>query len=296
MELSQAASYFDKTYLDIYDNVNELWLNKEVIGQLKLSDDFISIFNRPTRRRMLFVSPTEYDKMKNFSLLRENDTGFLYLFGEPQYDILETAYRTTIPLHKVALQTTVTRRATIGPGNDPGVLLNTTLPAVYADIELRTISDDGETDNSIHSKHFMWFPSDSDVIKGDKLVFDEVDYKVLTTYKDIGFLGARVTDEPDSREDFTYRQRTGDPTFNSSAGTYTPNYTNFFISAELEGLQEDSESGSITKDKLYTIQIEYKAIGFTPNIGDAMILDSKDRVIIKIDREKHLESWGVTLR
>lgn len=296
MELSRVAAYFDKTQIDVFDDAAGLWIEAEVTGQFKLADDFISIFNRPTRRRMLFLSPDEYDKMKNNSLIREPVTGLLYLFGEPQFDLLEDPYRVTLPLHKVLLQTTVTRRATIGGAGDPGVLVDTALTPVYADIELRTLADDGDTDNSLHSKQFIWLPKNADVVAGDVLVFDGITYIVQVTYQDTGFLGARITSEPDSRVDFTYRQRTGDPTFNNSTGVYTPNYSNFFISAELDSIEEESDDGDIVSDTLYTVFIEYLAIGFTPNIGDAMVIDSDDRIIVKLTRERHLESWKVILR
>lgn len=296
MELALAAAHFDRTVIDVYDDGNSRWLNAEIKGQFKLADDFISIFNRPTRRRMLFLAPDQYEKIKTFSLIREATTGFLYLFGEPQHDIAEIAYRTTLPLHKVANQTTVTRWATIGPSNDPGILVDSVLTPVYADTELRTLNQEGDTDQSIYNKKFMWLPRTANVIKGDILVFDNVTYKVLSTYFDTGLLSARITTEPDSRETFTYRQRAGDPTFNNGTGVYTENYDNFQISAELETLEEESDDGEITSDTLYTILIEYLAIGFTPNIGDAMILDANDKLIVKVDRVRHLESWKVVLR
>lgn len=296
MELGDVAKHFDKTNIDVYNELISEWENDLILGQFKLADDFISIFNRPTRRRMLFLHPDAYEKISQFSLIREAKTGFLYIFGEPQYDLADSAYRVTLPLHKVVSQTTITRRATTGPSNDPGILGDTVLPASYCDIELRTLSNEGDTDQSIYEKHFIWLQKTVDLIKGDILVFLGETYKVLSVYKDTGFTGARITNEPDSRETYTYRQRSGDPTYVPLTGAYTLNYNDFQISAELEGIESESDDGNITFDVLYTVLIEYSLIGFTPAIGDAITIGGKDKVVVKVERPKHLESWKVTLR
>jgi len=296
MELKLAASYFDKTSIDVYDDTAVEWSNSLIKGQFKLADDFISIFNRPTRRRMLFLSPDEYSKISNFSLIREPESGFLYLFGEPQHDLMESSYRTTLPLHKVRSQTTVNRRGTVGPTNDPGGLVDSFLTPVYADIELRTLTQEGSTDKSIYTKEFMWMQKDADVIKGDILLFEGITYRVLQTYLDTGFKGARITDEPDSRENVTYRKRISDDTYNNTTGGYTKNLQDFVIAVEIQGSKAEDDQGEIALDKTYTVLIEFAAIGSPPESGDFIVIDTEDREIIKVEREKNLASWKVVLR
>ena len=62
MELNSISGYFDDVTLDVL-KADGTWSMNRLKGQLKLADDFISIFNRPTRRRMLVLTPAQHKRL-----------------------------------------------------------------------------------------------------------------------------------------------------------------------------------------------------------------------------------------
>jgi len=295
MNLTSIAGYFDDTSIDVLRS-DGVWQKNKFKGQIKLADDFISIFNRPTRRRMLTLSPANYKKL-NGTVIRVRDADETFLIGNPQKDLGEGGtYRVTMPLNKSADIVDIERKQVTGVGEDVGVLVSSAVGSYHMDLELRTLTAEGETLNSTISKYFFWFPSDCPIKKDDEFTYDTENFRVLEAYNDTGFRGVRVTTEKDSRENLTYRQIQGEPVFNNTTGAYVTNYRDLLISAEVKEVasMKTGRSEKLFEDKIYTVLIESGHIGVIPTTKDLVSIDGTDRKILSAVRDRHINSWELT--
>lgn len=295
MELSRISEYFDDTDLDVLRSSDSVWQHKRITGQIKISDDFISIFNRPTRRRMLLLSETQYNNL-NGNVIRVTGSDTVYLIGNPQKDYGKGGvYRVTIPLNKAQSLVEVFRKNVTGPSNDPGALVRTSLGNFYMDLELRTLSQEGEGLNSTFSKYFFWFDNDTTFTEGDEFDYDNKTFRIVESYMDTGFRGIRATTETDARETLTYRKQSGPTVQNPATGRYVTPYSDTTFSAEiLEKIESRPNSGGVSEVVIYTVLVEQDHLGVTPSTRDKVIIDGSDRDIVKIVKNRRDKSWELT--
>ncbi len=296
MELDSIAGYFDDTKIDVLSSSGR-WQVNQFKGQLKLADDFISIFNRPTRRRMLTMSPKSYKKL-NGTVIRIPASGEVFFVGNPQQDLGGGgSYRVTCPLNKAQDQVEVYRKEVEGEGEDVGALVSKSVGTYYMDLELRTLTADSDSVDATISRFFFWFPSDSPLSRGDMFDYNDETFKILEVFNDTGFRGVRATTEEDSREQLVYRQLTGDPIYDNASGTYSNSYDDFIISAEVKEITENRElDGQLFEERIYTVIIEESNIGVTPSLKDSITIDDEDRKIEGLVRNRHARTWEVSCR
>ena len=295
MELSSISEYFDDTSVDVLRASDGVWQVAKIKGQIKIADDFISIFNRPTRRRMLLLSKREYENL-NGSVIRITEDETVYLIGNAQKDYGKGGvYRITLPLNKAESLVEVFRKSVSGPSNDPGALARVSLGNFYMDLELRTLSQEGDDLTSTFSKYFFWFDKSTNFLVGDEFDHDGKTFRVLESYMDTGFRGVRATTAEDARETLTYRQQSGQSVQTPSSGVYVTPYTNTTFSAEvLEKIESRPNGVKPFEVVIYTVLVEQNHLGVTPSTRDKVVIDSADRDIIKVVKNRRDKTWELT--
>ena len=170
MEFSAVAKKFDTVSFDAYDFVSGFWNSNQLKGQLKEADDFVTIYNRVTRKRMLHTAPQE---VIGSSVIRVSTTQEIYMVGTPQSDILhEAAYRQINGLHKPS-GPAVHRRLT--PVEVLGVsqwATNATIRNTFADYELRSVDENQNTKIDNFGQFFLFCPGDESLQRQDTVEVD----------------------------------------------------------------------------------------------------------------------------
>jgi hypothetical protein len=296
MQLSQIASYFDDQPFDVYDKATGTWLPEAIKGQLKIADDFVSLFNRSTRRRMLLLNPEEHAKLRDNNVVRVSGLTEAVMLGHPQFDASGgEVYRVTIPANSVRGEATHVRKQPTGPANDPGPLVAVNLGTIFFDLELRTVEVTGASDVVTAGKYFIYMPAGSDVQELDELTYNGVTYRLTELYDDSGFLAARATTTPDLRQTFTYTYVTDTNVFDNNTGAYTENVTTYQITGEISKVEEAEKTFNDALKTKYTIIIGTTHIGFPPRVGDRILVDGADRNILKVSRDRYADAWEVEL-
>lgn len=296
MELTPISGYFDDTYLDVLRSDGS-WQIRKLKCQIKLADDFISIFNRPTRRRMLVLTPDQHSRL-NGTVIRISGADEIYLIGNSQKDMgAGGVYRVTLPMNKTTDRVEIFRKCTKGTDDNPGALVRESMGFYYMDLELRTLTNEGETLSASIAKYFFWFQRDIDLLADDEFTFEDVTYRVLESFYDTGFRGARVTTEDDSREAIHYKRLSGDSVYDNETGEYSLSYNDYDISAEISEIMESRrDSGQLYEDVIYKVLVQDEHIGFRPSTKDKVVIDDYERNIDSIIRDRHNKSWELTCR
>jgi hypothetical protein len=211
--------------MDGYSVATNSFTPEAFVGRVDIADRFLSNFNKPLRRRMLFSAPgTVFPASMTF---RHPGTQQVYLIGQSRSDAL--AGDPTIQLSVCHLVTDdgtsssglaeVTRRQPAGPANDPGWLVTQTLPPTFVDFEFRTSSTEADSYELKTGNYFGFVPSNTGLKEWDYITLHGKSFRVIDVFPDSGLLGLRVDLEPDSRIDFTLHIK-GARTFNRSTGEY----------------------------------------------------------------------------
>lgn len=295
MDLKRIASYFDTQPFDVYDSVSGTWSIEAFYGQLKAADDFVSLFNRATRRRMLFVSPDQFVGIGQGSVIRISGGGEPLILGHPQEDAaFGEVYRYTIPCNYASRFGTIKRRKPAGPANDPGPLVETVIGTSYFDVELRTVEKSGDDLTFSVGKYFLYLPYGVSIEEGDTIEVSPTEYyRIVEIYEDSGLLAARATTAEDLRQDFTYKRVNGSGTFDNNLGRYVENVTTYTVAGEVIDITSTDSTLSVASKPKYKILIPMDNIGFMPNVGDKITLDGQDRNVISVTRDRLNHSWDV---
>ena len=288
MDLLQAAQYFDTLSFDAYNFTTESWEISAFEGQLKRADDFISIWNRPTRKRMLYTPPSVTIPS---SVIRVGTTGETFLVGHVAGDShANVHYRNLCGLHQVdgrAVQRRKTPAETLGV---KGWAVEATVKNTFADIELRSVNEGQETQLLNYGNYFMFMPYDADVRRHDTIEVASVRYYVLDVYVDSGMRCARATAQPDERVNFVYTS-VGSPVYSTATQTISSTNTNYNATGKVVPLlSQDLRNSEVTRNRVKVMILE-SFISFTPKIGDLVsYLGSQYKVEI-VQRDASLEEY-----
>lgn len=289
MDLRKAAGYFDRQPFDTYDFGTSSWVSRAFKGQLKLADNFVSIYHRPTRKRMLYCTPANAPVA---SVVRCSDTLEVFMVGTAQQDAANaSAYRSVIGLHR-AEPATVYRKT---PQDNEGVLgwaIEEVLEQTFADKELRTLNENQDQKLIAEGNYFMWLPSDSAVDRYDTVLLAGERYLVLEVYTDAGYRACRVTHRPDERRDIMF-YKVGAPVYNPATQTNTPTRTPYQLTAKvMPVVREDRESGDLHRDEIKVMALE-SFMSFTPDINDEVTVDGRTYRVQEAEADSLTREWCI---
>lgn len=192
-----------------YDVASNSFTPAAFSARIEITDRFLSNFNKPLRRRMLFSAPdTVFPASMTF---RHPGTQQVYLIGQSRSDALAGDPHIQLSVcHLVTDDGTgssglaqLTRRAPAGPADNPGWLVTQTLDPTFLDLEFRTSSNEVDSYEIKTGNYFGFVPASAGVKEWDYLTLHGKDFRVVDVFPDSGLLGLRVDLEPDTRIDFT---------------------------------------------------------------------------------------------
>ena len=220
MHLSKIAAKRITEPMEAWDEVTETFLPDAFMGRIDLTDRFLSNFNKPLRRRMLYSEPsTVFPASKVF---RHPGTKDVYILGQSRGDSQSGEHYLNLTVCQMVTDTPrgssglakVTRKVALGPETDPGWLVEQTLGNTFVDLEFRTSAREPDMYETMVENYYAYIPDTWDLKPWDYLELHGVKYRVVDTFADSGLSGLRVDREPDNRIDFvlhTQGQRVYDP-------------------------------------------------------------------------------------
>ena len=290
MELSDAASFFDTVSFDTYDFVSGFWNSNQFIGQLKEVDDFVTIYNLPTRKRMLHTAPQE---VIGSSVIRISDSEEIYMVGTGQSDILDnTAYRRVNGLH-TPQGAAIHRRLT--PVEVLGVsqwAVNTVIRNTFADVELRSVNEDQNTKIDNYGQFFLFCPGDETLERQDTVEVRGKIYFVIESYFGSGLACARVTLHPEERRNFVYKFRSGSA-YDPNTQTTAPTFTSYNTTGKITSTSADASMKDEVGERL-EIMLHDRFISFQPQLKDEIVFNGLTYRISKRKRNSILSEWYLT--
>jgi hypothetical protein len=291
MDIFQTARYFDIQAFDVYDFGTGLWLERSVSGQLKKTDTFTEIWNRPTRKRLLTCAPGEEPSSP---LLRVPETGEIFMVGASHKDVWDGYYRFVAGLHLVQGTAVVHRRAPAGPSNDPGWAVDTVIANTFGDAELRSASENQDNSIEHYGSYFLFLPINTSLNRDDTVVIGSRSYFVLEYYIDSGLISARATTEPDDRINVTYVSL-GAETYDSTTQQNTVAETSYNVTGRVKPLEEKrSDDENVLETKL-KFMIRKSWIGVEPKIDDRITIGGKTSRVSNVAQNALLDEWYLTL-
>ena len=292
MEFSDVASYFDTVSFDAYDFVSGRWNLNQFVGQLKEVDDFISIYNRPTRKRMIHTAPHE---ILGSSVVRVTATGEIFMLGTPQSDILfNKDYRRIVGSHKPIGPAVHRRLLPVEVAGTSGWAANSVIRNTFADVELRSVDENQNNKIDNYGQFFLFCPGDEALQRQDTVEVGGTAYFVIEAYFDGGLSCARVSSHPDERINFIYRSKTGggyDPNTQTTVGTFVSYNTTGKITASSADSSAESDVGEVLD-----VMLHDRFISFEPELEDEIVFRGSTFRVAKKKRNSILSEWYLTAK
>ena len=208
MFLNKIAQKNLREKFDAYNDVDDVFVCNEFQGRIDLTDRFLTIYNRPTRKRVLFSKPCE--PLPASGIMRHPGTGEIYIIGIPRQDsrwdvaggdpyIKISMLHMVTPNGATAGQAVHTRKVFEGPDQD--WLATEQLGAKFMDVEFRTSATEVDVALGTIENYFAWLSPTAKIETFDILTISGVDYLVLDVYSEMGMCALRVAKRKDPRID-----------------------------------------------------------------------------------------------
>ena len=209
MKIKKIAMRMVTEKMEAWDPLTETWVPDAFTARLDPTDRFLSNFNKPTRRRMLFAdNECVFPESRTF---RHPGTQDVYILGitrqdarggTPYLGLTVCQLATDVPGGSSGLAT-ITRREAVGPSNDPGWLVEREFAKAFIDLEFRTSANEPNATDLKIENYFAFLPINVQPKEWDFVNLHGVRYRVVDTFADSGFFGLRIDHENDFRSDFT---------------------------------------------------------------------------------------------
>lgn len=298
MNLNRVATHFNSTEFDVLDLATRAW-SGSLSGRLASSDRFLSNFNRPTRKRMLY---TDFSSdLSSVDVVRHKHTGEIYLVGVERKDSLKDTKTTQLAIcHLVTPGDTsglasVTRPTTLGTGDDLGVVTLQSEGQHYIDLELRTTSKEPGSKETEVGSYFCFSESQADIQDGDKLVLNGVPYIVDETSYDSGFKLLRVTQKDLHYVDMMFTFGEG-RSYDRNAGAFVSAAKVRHVSGLVTKVHNSADGVDKTASDYTEVHIPKRLIGFEPEPNMSVTLLGKEYTVIFVDQSEYRNEWTLRLR
>lgn len=290
MFLKAIAEENVKEYMEAWDEGTESFVPGAFRARVGHTDRFLSNFNKPLRRRMLFVPPEEDAPASG--VFKVPSTGDIYLYGQRRGDSLDgknylnmvVAHLATDDANGSSGLAEIYRKTPTGPSNDPGWLVETLVGKTYADVEFRTSAREPDAYDLKIENYFAFIPGKWDLRRNDRISLHGVDYKVVDSFKDSGFLGLRVDREEDSRVDFVLSVA-GSKTYDKVNHTYITTPVPYNVTGEV--IKSHDFSDWLSESEPYIdVVVESDHIGIVPAPDEVTITyKGKTRTVTQVDTQ-----------
>lgn len=291
MDIFQAARYFDIQNFDYFDFTNRVWVLAAFKGQLKKTDTFTEIWNRPTRKRLLTCAP---DQEPQSPVIRVPESGETFMVGASHKDVFDGYYRFIAGLHKIKGQAIVRRRAPAGPSNDPGYAVETVVIDTFGDNELRSADENQDREIEHYGSYFLFLPINTTLNRDDSVEIDGIRYFVLESYVDSGLMCARATSQPDDRINAIYVSL-GAETYDTNTQQSTRTPTSYQVTGRVKPLHSERAHDENVLATELSFLIRKSWIGIEPKIDDKLTIGSKTSRITNVAQNSLLDEWYLTL-
>lgn len=299
MFLNQVATHYLAPVFEMLDPVTRQW-GQTLNGRLDATDRFLSNYNRPTRKRMMYLDFAE--DASAYDVARHKLTGEIYLLGVERRD--QQLGSPTIQLLICHLATpgksagvaTVQRSTVLGEGDDLGWVQMVDDGEAYIDLELRTTSVEPGSSESEIGRYYCFSEAQKDFFPGDRLELNGTPYVVDDAAYDSGFRMLRLTARDVHWVHTVFRWQGADRVYNRDTGqfdstSYERNVSGLWVS------DTDAYEGfatSVSDSSKFRVQKEH--IGFTPTPGMKVTIASRERTVTTVGQEEYRGQWILGLK
>lgn len=301
MNLRRISKHFDSAEFEYLDPVTRLWGNV-FEGRLAVTDRFLSNFNRPTRKRMLY---TDFDTdLAAYDIIRHRITGDVYLIGVARRDTFKMDKTTQLLIcHMVTPNglsagiADVLRPSVTGAGDDLGWVQMLHIGNAYVDLELRATSrEPGSKDTEI-GMYYAWTESHWPFKDGDKLMLNGQHYIVEETAYDAELQHLRVISRDQYYIDTVFELGTS-RVFDRTANKFIDAVQTRNVSGYLVTLHDSNDGYDSDVSDHAELRIRTDHIGFTPVPGMKVTLpvNNKTYSVRFVEQSEHRNQWIVRLR
>lgn len=300
MNLRRISKHFDSEEFEYLDPVTRLWGNT-FEGRLAVTDRFLSNFNRPTRKRMLY---TDFDTdLAAYDVIRHKFTGDVYLIGVARRDTFKTAKTTQLLIcHMVtpnglsAGLAEVTRPTVSGTGDDLGWVQMTQVGDAYVDLELRSTSTEPGSKDTQVGKYYAWTESHWPFKDGDKFVLHGQHYIVEETAYDAELQHLRVISRDQYYTDAVFEIGSA-RTFDRATNQFIEVPQTRNVSGYLVKLHDSNDGYDTDVADHAEFRIRTDHIGFTPLPGMkvTLLVNDKTYSVRFVEQSEHRKQWIVRL-
>lgn len=290
MHLSKIAAKRITGVMEAWDESTETFVPAAFLGRIDLTDRFLSNFNKPLRRRMLFSEPeTVFPVSRTF---RHPGTKDVYVLGQTRGDAQSGEHYLNLTVCQLVTDTpygssglaVITRRAPAGPADNPGWLVPQELGKAFIDLEFRTSANEPDMYETKVENYFAFLPSHWDLQPWDFLELHGIRYRVVDTFADSGFSGLRVDREPDTRIDFVLHTQ-GARVYDPATHRYVTTPSTYQVTGVMLKYHEFSTWRSDTEDYI-DVSIEVDHIGFRPDANTmALEFEGRKRTITQVSTQ-----------
>jgi hypothetical protein len=291
MDITQTAKYFDIQSFDVYDFANSKWLSCVLHGQLKKTDTFTEIWNRPTRKRLLTCAPGEEPSSP---VIRVPESGEIFMVGASHKDVWDGYYRFVAGLHLVQGPATVNRKTPVGSSNDPGWAVDAVIAETFGDAELRSASENKDDEIEHYGSYFLFLPINTAIQRDDSVSINGRTYFVLEFYVDSGLMCARVTVAPDDRINVTFVSF-GAETYDTSTQQNIRASATYNVTGRMKPLSEKRSKDENVADLKLTFMIRKAWIGVTPKVDDQIFYAGKGFKVLEVAQNALMDEWYLKL-
>jgi hypothetical protein len=291
MDIFQTAKYFDIQSFDVYDFSNSVWKLAALEGQLKKTDTFTEIWNRPTRKRLLTCAPGQEP---SDPVIRVPDSGEVFMVGASHRDVWNGYYRFIAGLHLVQGAAVIHRREPAGPSNNPGWAVDTVVATTFGDAELRSSSENKDQEIEHYGSYFLFLPINTVLHRDDVVVIGGRSYFVIEFYIDSGLISARATTEPDDRINVSYVSF-GAETYDTSTQQNIRASATYNVTGRMKPLSEKRSKDENVTDLDLTFMVRRAWVGFVPKVDDTITYGGKTYRVVDVAQNALMDEWYLKL-
>lgn len=288
MFLNRIATWKAHEPFEEWDDATQAFVPSEFRGRIDLTDRFLSNFNKPLRRRMLYSGAEQ--TMPASRVIRHPGTGDVYMLGQTRGDAVEGQHYLNLTVCHLVTETpngssglaTLYRRAPVGPEDNPGWLVEQQLGSAFVDMEFRTSASEPEMYEEKIANFFAFLPAHYQLKEWDFIELRGTRYRVVDTFADSGLAGLRIDREPDTRVDLVIQ--------GASARQYDKvnhRFVDTAVSANVTAVivsDHGFSSWAAESTPYLDISIEQEHIGFEPKPDMAVVLDGVSRLITSVSK------------
>lgn len=287
---------------EAYDSVTKEFVPNAFKGRLGLTDRFLSIYNRPTRKRQLYLRPDVV--LPESMVFRHPSSKDVYILGQERQDARDSTNggETYVKMCMVHLVTPdpngssglakQLRRVITGPPENPGWLVEQEIAELFIDAEFRTnTTEEGVYDTKI-GNFYAWTPITSEVRQWDFFLLHGKRYRTVDSFTDIGMRGLRLDQEGDPRVDvvLTVQERVYDEIELAFVTTKVP----YNVTVTIPENSEVADWADSKSTPQITVIIEFEHVGFKPMPSMTITYQDRSRIVKTVHTQAGEKQYRLT--